>query len=94
MKGKLANETNRKKSVSSMHLLELSSPVETEFLSTPADLSSSASDKSFTTKPKVVLEAENSSSQTVLESPSEPVRIAPARVAEVKHRTEENRIVL
>ena len=77
-----------------MHLPELSSPVETEFLSTPADLSSSTSDKSFIIKAKVVLDAENSNSQTIPKLLSESVKIAPARVAEVKHRTEENRIVL
>jgi hypothetical protein len=75
-------------------LLELSSPVETEFLNTPADLSSSASDKSFITNAKVVLEAENSNSQTILKSMSEAVKMAPTRVAEVKQRTEENRVVL
>jgi hypothetical protein len=85
---------DRKNSVSNTHFPELSSPVETEFLSTPADLSSSASDKSFITKPKVVLDAENSNSQTIPKPLSDPAKIAPAKVAEVKHRTEENRIVL
>jgi len=77
-----------------MHLLALSAPVETAFLDTPANLSSSASDKSFRIKAKVVLEAENSNNQSILKLLGEPARIAPTRVAEVKHRTEENRIVL
>jgi hypothetical protein len=77
-----------------MHLPELSSPVETEFRKTPADLSSSASDKSFMIKAKLVLETENSNNQIIPKSRSEPAKIAPTRVAEVKHRTEEKRIVL
>ena len=78
----------------SLHLPKLSSPVETGFLNTPADLSSSASDRSFMMKAKDVLKAENISSQTIPKSMSEPAKTAPTRVVEVKHSTEENRIVL
>jgi hypothetical protein len=45
-------------------------------------------------KAKLVLETENSNSQIIPKSRREPVKIAPTRVAEVKHRTEEKRIAL
>jgi len=89
-----ANETRRTRSATEIQLLLLSSPVETGFLITPADLSSSASDRSFTTKPKAVLKAEKISSQTVPRSTSEPAKTAPANVAEVNNSRDENRIAL
>lgn len=84
----------RKESAREMHLPKLSSPVETGFLNTPADLSSSTSDRSFMVKAKDVLKAENINSQTIPKSMNEPAKTAPTRVVEVKHSTEENRIVL
>jgi len=45
-------------------------------------------------KAKDVLKAENISSQTIPKSMSAPAKTAPTRVVEVKHSTEENRIVL
>ena len=93
-KSKAADETTRRKSASKIHLLGVSSSVETGFLKTPPDLSSSASHRSFTTKPKAVLDAENTSSQTVPKSMRQPAKIAPATVAEVKKSTEEKRIAL
>jgi len=77
-----------------MPLPLLSSPVEKGFLKTPADLSSSASDRSFMTKPKAVLNAENISSQTILESMIELANIAPMNVVEVKDSNVENRTAL
>ena len=91
---KAANEKRRRRSATEIHLPLLSSPVETGFLITPADLSSSASDRSFTTKPKAVLNAENINSQTIPRSMNEPAKTAPANVAEVKPSREENRITL
>jgi hypothetical protein len=60
----------------------LSSPVERGFLVTPATLSSSASHRSFTTKPKAELNAENISSQTTLRSRRVPAKREPVNAAE------------
>jgi len=89
-----ANETRKRKHEIMMPLFLLRSPVEKGFLSTLADLSSSASDKSFTTKPKDVVDAENINSQRILESMIELANIAPTNVVEVKQSIDENRTAL
>ena len=89
--GRAAIETRRRKSAMEMDFPLLSSFVETGFLIMPADLSSSASDRLFTAKPKAALNTENISSQTILRSIKELEKIIPVNSAEVELKAEGNR---
>jgi hypothetical protein len=60
----------------------------------PADLSRSASNRSFVTKPKAALDTEKISSQITLSPRGEPDNTTPANAAEAKPNVEGSRIVL